>query len=39
LHDLYLEGVARAIVESNMPFVHIQSRAGIALCWNETKKE
>jgi len=37
-HDLYIQGVAQAVVESGLPFVHIQTTAGMALAWNDIKK-
>lgn len=34
-HDLYIQGVFDAIQRSGLPYVHIQTMAGMALAWNE----
>jgi hypothetical protein len=34
-HDLYIAGVRRAIEESGLPFIHIQTVAGMAFIWND----
>jgi hypothetical protein len=34
-HDLYIAGVAQALIDSGLPFVHIQTTAGMAVAWND----
>jgi predicted O-methyltransferase YrrM len=35
-HDLYIHGVFEALSESGLPFVHVQTTAGLALAWLTT---
>jgi predicted O-methyltransferase YrrM len=32
-HDLYIQGVQAAVMHSGLPFVHVQTRAGMALAF------
>jgi len=35
LHDLYIEPVRMALLDSGLRYVHIQTKAGMAVAWNE----
>jgi hypothetical protein len=34
-HDLYIDGVYRGIIDSGLAPLHIQTVAGIGVCWND----
>jgi hypothetical protein len=34
-HDLYIDGVYRGIIDSGLTPLHIQTTAGIGVCWND----
>ena len=34
-HDLYIDGVYRGIIDSGLTPLHIQTVAGIGVCWND----